>query len=110
MFGPYASSTARLTTPEVLGDSLFPYLSSPLSLDESRHLVRLDDPIWPHRRYLDRDAWAVITAVSGTQPMSAVVRGEPRRRLTLWRMWVDGLIQLSTGPVPATLSARQHHL
>jgi glycosyltransferase involved in cell wall biosynthesis len=105
MFGPYASCTARLTTLESLGGSLFPYLSSPISLDEPRRLVRLDDPIWPHRRYLDRCAWEVITAVSGVQPISDVVRGEPLRGLALWRMWAEGLIQLSTGPVPATLSA-----
>jgi glycosyltransferase involved in cell wall biosynthesis len=100
MFGPYASCTARLTAPESFGDSLFPYPPSSLSLDEPRRLVRFEDPIWPQRRYLDRCAWEVITAVSGTQPVSEVVRGEPRRRLALWRMWADGLIQLSIGPVP----------
>jgi glycosyltransferase involved in cell wall biosynthesis len=105
MFGAYASSTARLTSPETVGDSLFPYPLSPLSFDESRRLVRSDDPIWPSTRFLDRCGWEVITAVSGTRRVGEVAAGEPRRRLAIWRLWVDGLILLSTDPVPSAADA-----
>jgi glycosyltransferase involved in cell wall biosynthesis len=107
MFGTYASCTARLTSAESLDDLAFPYPSSPLRLDESRRLVLLDDPIWPHRRYLDKGAWEVIMSVSGTRPVRDIVGGDPGRRLALWRLWVDGLIQLSARPVPATPSGSQ---
>lgn len=101
MFGPYASCTARMTTPDGLDESAFPYPPD-LTLDESRRLVTVDDPIWPHRRYLDRQSWEVLTATSGTASVRELVRGDPARRLALWRLWVDGLIQLSTWPVRAT--------
>jgi hypothetical protein len=105
MFGAYASCTARLTSPECLDDSSFPYPASPLRLAESRRLVCSDDPIWPGTRYLDGCGWEVVTAVSGTRPVGEVVGGEPRRRLALWRLWVDGLIQLSARPVPPPAEA-----
>jgi len=105
---PYATRLAEHVQPEALHPSCIPYFPSDVHLDATRHIIRDQDPIWPHQRFLSLEEWEVAQQVVGTASVATITdtlarqhshtEGAAVRRL-LWQLHVDGFVLFSP-PAP----------
>ena len=98
---PYATRRAEEIPAAALHPASLPYFASGVNLDAARLLIRDQDPIWPHQRFLSPEEWAVVQQVTGTASVQAIMEtlahqrasaGDAVVRTLLWQLHVDGFV------------------
>lgn len=98
---PYATRLAEEIPADALDPSSLPYFASGVDLDATRLLLTDQDPIWPHRRFLSREEWAIVQQMTGTASVQTITETWTRQsssaegaavRTLLWQLHVEGFV------------------
>lgn len=93
LLGPYATRVASEARQLRIKPATVPQPSPFLRLDHDRELAVDEDPVWPHRRFLDTAAWRVLSRVDGAHDIAEAseIHSSTVRAL-LWRLEMDGFL------------------